>query len=443
VCRNCGALVGASEESCSACGAPSSRQQQQQRQQRAFHPDPETLRFARVVVSRPATFTVIFLTACIFLFLLMLLSGGSADPSNVLVAYGAKRNDLIDAGQWWRLVTPVFLHVQMPGFGPLHLIVNMYGLFMLGPYVEKLYGSAKFVFFWVATGVAGVTASYLSVQPSLAEGAVGQFLFKPFDQTSAGASGALFGLVGVLFVFGIKFRRELPDGFKRAFGTGMLPMIFVNLFIGYVGRGFIDNAAHLGGLVSGALLAVFIGYKRPGERARVAHAWHAVQVLMLLLVVVSFVQVARHFDAPAPSMRNASERLNPFAESAADSYVEAVNEARTGFAAALEGDRARADAAIEKLDKLPPLNQNADALRGELKLLLIRARDHAAQAETATTEASKRESARSLEQLSADAKDWVKRFDEWVRTEGKDYGITVVEPSPESPKDAAQEGESK
>ncbi|HEV2706172.1 MAG TPA: rhomboid family intramembrane serine protease, partial [Pyrinomonadaceae bacterium] len=223
-----------------------------------------------------------------------------------------------------------------------------------------------------------------------------------------------------------------------------LPMIFVNLFIGYVGRGFIDNAAHLGGLVSGALLAVFIGYKRPGERARVAHAWHAVQVLLLVLVAVSFIQVARHFDAPAPSIRNAGERLNPFAESVAARYVEGINEARSAFGSALQGDRARADAAIEKLDKLPPLNQQADALRGELKLLLIRARDFSAQGEDeAASEASKRERARTLERLSADAENWVERFDEWVKTEGKDYGIGLIEPSPESPKDGAQEGERK
>jgi rhomboid protease GluP len=80
----------------------------------------------------------------------------------------------------------------------------------------------------------------------------------------------LFGLVGVLFIFGIKFRHELPEGFKRAFGTGMLPIIVINLVIGFVGRGFIDNAAHLGGLLSGAALALAVDYRRPGERAGVA-----------------------------------------------------------------------------------------------------------------------------------------------------------------------------
>ncbi len=63
------------------------------------------------------------------------------------------------------------------------------------------------------------------------------------------------------------FVDELPEGFKRAFGTGMLPIIFINLFIGFVGSGFIDNAAHLGGLLSGAVLALGVDYRRPGVRA--------------------------------------------------------------------------------------------------------------------------------------------------------------------------------
>src|SRR5438270_9783107 len=153
----------------------------------------------------------------------------------------------------------------------------MYGLWMIGPYVERLYGSAKFVVLWVLTGVAGVVASYLCVRPELAVGTVGRFLFRAEDGPAAGASGALFGLVGVLFVFGIKFRRELPEGFKRAFGTGMLPIIMINLFIGYLGRGFIDNAAHLGGLLSGAGLALVVQYRRPGEHGAIAATWRVLQ----------------------------------------------------------------------------------------------------------------------------------------------------------------------
>ena len=113
---------------------------------------------------------------------------------------------------------------------------------------------------------------------------------------SAGASGALFGLVGVLFVFGLKYRRELPEGFKRAFGTGMLPVILLNLGIGFVGRGFIDNAAHMGGLLSGAALAAVVSYKRPGQSAGLTIAWRIGQIVALLVVAISFFMMARNFD---------------------------------------------------------------------------------------------------------------------------------------------------
>ena len=185
--------------------------------------------------------------------------------------------------EWWRFVTPMFLHVNL-----LHLLVNMYSLWIVGPYVEKLYGSAKFVLFWVLTGIAGVVASYLTVRPGIAGGPLVRFIFKSADEPSAGASGALFGLVGVLFVFGIKYRHELPEGFKRAFGTGLLPMILMNLFIGYVLRGFIDNAAHLGGLVSGLCWRLLIDYRRPGEKSGMAITWRVLQIAAIALMVLSF-----------------------------------------------------------------------------------------------------------------------------------------------------------
>ena len=254
--------------------------------------------YARAVLSRPYIFTIIFLIANFFVFMLMWESSGmsstvlwGAFPESVLLAYGAKTNYLIRFGhEWWRFVTPVFIHVNLP-----HVLINMYSLWIIGPWVEKLYGSAKFTVFWILTGIAGVVASYLTVIPGSRPGLIGSFLIKAADQPSAGASGALFGLVGVLFVFGIKYRRELPEGFKRAFGTGMLPVILLNLGIGFLGRGFIDNAAHMGGLLSGAVLASVVSYKRPGTSAGVTMAWRVVQMAALVLVLACFVMVARHF----------------------------------------------------------------------------------------------------------------------------------------------------
>jgi membrane associated rhomboid family serine protease len=189
----------------------------------------------------------------------------------------------------------MFIHINLP-----HVMINMYSLWMVGPNVEKLYGSAKFVVFWVFSGILSVVASYLAVRPDLATGVLGRFLFRTEDVPSAGASGALFGLVGVLFVFGIKFRRELPEGFKRAFGVGMIPIIFINLVIGFAGRGFIDNAAHLGGLVTGAALALAAEYRRPGDRTGVSVVWRVLQATALVIVVAASYKVVRNFKRPVP-----------------------------------------------------------------------------------------------------------------------------------------------
>jgi hypothetical protein len=76
----------------------------------------------------------------------------------------------------------------------------------------------------------------------------------------------------------------------------MLPIIIINLFIGYIGRGFIDNAAHLGGLLSGAAMATVVQYRRVGERRGLAAAWRIVQVLALALVVFAFYKTGRNFN---------------------------------------------------------------------------------------------------------------------------------------------------
>ena len=294
MCRNCGALIGAGEASCHVCGAPLS-----QATSAAFplH-ERNPINFARAVLSRPYIFTIVFLMANLFVFLLMWESSEmstrvlwTAFPEEVLRAYGAKTNYAIHFDhEWWRFVTPIFIHVNLP-----HVLINMYSLWVIGPWVEKLYGSAKFVVFWVATGVAGVVASYLTVIPGSRPGLIASFIIKRSDDPSAGASGALFGLVGVLFVFGLKYRRELPEGFKRAFGTGMLPVILLNLGIGFLGRGIIDNAALLGGLLSGAAIASLVSYKRRGTPASVTIAWRVLQIAALVLVSVCFFMVVRHF----------------------------------------------------------------------------------------------------------------------------------------------------
>ncbi len=420
MCRSCGAIVGAGEPQCAVCGTPTSVTPEQLH---AYRPaDRETIRFARAVLSRPNKFTIVLLVANLFLFLLMWHSSGmstpvlwSSFPEGVLIAYGAKLNYLIDASnyQWWRFITPMFVHINLP-----HVLINMYSLWIVGPYVEKLYGEAKFVVFWVVTGIAGVVASYLTVRPALATNSLGRFLFKNLDVPSAGASGALFGLVGVLFVFGIKFRRELPEGFKRAFGTGLLPIIVINLFIGFVGRGFIDNAAHLGGLLSGAALAAVVEYRRPGERRGMAAAWRILQVLMLAIVFVGFYETARNFHRSLAL--------------AAQPALSTQTQAFFSFAAAIDGAKQKTNAIIQERDtqnvdeiaqralEAPAPDARAAELRVQLLSILAKATSAAAAA-SPPAGAGPRRPPPLDPQLGEEFNQWQAQYDEWLKQAVQKY----------------------
>ena len=378
MCRSCGAIVGAGETQCSACGASNATQPAAHTGPRL--PDRETIRFARAVLNRPYKFTIAFFIVSLFVFLLMWESSGltfralvQIFPDAVLVTYGAKLNYLINPpnNQWWRFVTQMFVHIDI-----LHLLMNMFSLLIIGPFVEKLYGSAKFVVFWVVTGIAGSVGSYLAFRPSLAHGMLGSFIFKSTDTPSAGASGALFGLIGVLFVFGIKYRRELPEGFKRVFGTGLLPIIFINLFIGFLGRSVIGNAAHLAGLFSGALLALFIDYRRPGARASITTAWRALQVICLIVLAVGAYKVVRNFNRPIPGLSQAA----PNANTVFLNYFNAMNQVQEKVSAVIHNnDLSNLDQVTQSAMQAPVPDARAAELR--LRLLEILSRLAAAAAE--------------------------------------------------------------
>jgi rhomboid protease GluP len=431
VCRNCGALIGAAETSCEVCGAPTV----------AVTPpalplhERYAMSYARAVLSRPYIFTIVFLVANLFVFLLMWEASGmqssvlwGAFPEDVLLAFGAKTNYLIHfEHQYWRLVTPVFIHVNLP-----HVLINMYSLWVIGPWVEKLYGSAKFVVFWVVTGIAGVLASYLTVVEGSHPGLIASFLIKRSDEPSAGASGALFGLVGVLFVFGIKYRHELPEGFKRAFGTGMLPIILLNLGIGFMARGIIDNAAHMGGLLSGAAFAAVVSYKRPGAPTGVTIAWRVLQIAALVLVLGSFLMAARAYrqnpEAGRASANAALIALNhEFAVFKADYEVSQAGQ--VAFVNALtKRDPSGIDQTIAQIDKTERLNDESDALRADLKSLLGRAGKYANDwhPPRKMTQDGEAEERKLIEEFGL----WQKRYTSWYWTEGKKFGMTRPEPTP-------------
>lgn len=154
-----------------------------------------------------------------------------------LIIMGAKVNSLIDKGQVWRLITCAFLHG-----GLIHIFFNMYALKILGPEIEYVYGKIKYLVIYLLSAIAASIFSYI---------------FGP-QSVSVGASGAIFGLFGAMLIFGIKHRKQMG----KAYMMNILQVIFVNVIIG-ISSSNIDNAAHFGGLIVGALIALLLGERRP------------------------------------------------------------------------------------------------------------------------------------------------------------------------------------
>ena len=179
----------------------------------------------------PATFGLIAVTVLVFI--AQLLSEAMAG-TDIVLYYGAKINEYLAAGEAWRLVTPVFLHA-----GLLHIGVNMYSLWALGPAVERFFGHARFLIVYLLSGISGVLLSLvMSPDPSV------------------GASGAIFGLLGALATFLYLHRAT----FGQLGAMQLRQLVFVALI--NLGMGLapgIDNWGHVGGLVAGAGMAWFLG----------------------------------------------------------------------------------------------------------------------------------------------------------------------------------------
>lgn len=179
--------------------------------------------------------TPILININILVFIIMLISGVHIlMPENQsLLDWGANFRALTLEGEWWRLFTSVFLHI-----GILHLLLNMYALLYIGLLLEPYLGRTRFL---TAYLISGIAASVVSLWWN--------------DLTiSAGASGAIFGMYGVFFA--LLTTNILDKSVKKAFLTSIVFFVGYNMLNGFKPNSGIDNAAHIGGLLSG----LFIGY---------------------------------------------------------------------------------------------------------------------------------------------------------------------------------------
>lgn len=241
------------------------------------HPAPSDIPPSGVYFRRPSppVATLAILAVCGVMYTLTVLAGGATNP-DVLLSFGASYGPYIRGGEYWRLVMPMFLHV-----GILHLLINGYALYLLGRLLERVYGYALFTLIYVGCGIGSAA---LSMTLS--------------NNESAGASGAIFGIAGVMLVAGYLRREAVPPHWGRAFGKGMIPFIVLNLALGFSIKRFfpIDNWAHVGGLVTGIVLALLIP-PPPTESLTGALREQPFQALLLIpLIVVTLAMAAAGQD---------------------------------------------------------------------------------------------------------------------------------------------------
>jgi rhomboid protease GluP len=191
-------------------------------------PTPWSARLQRA----PITFGVIAVTGAVFL---LQIVGTAVFGYDLVLGLGLKANDLILAGQLWRLVTPIFIHA-----GLVHLGVNMYSLFALGPPVERFFGTPRMLALYLLSGISGVVFS-LAFTPG----------------PSVGASGAIFGLLGALAMF-LYLHRRLFGQLGRMQLQQLILVGALNLAYGASNPG-IDLWGHIGGLAAGAACAAYFG----------------------------------------------------------------------------------------------------------------------------------------------------------------------------------------
>lgn len=208
------------------------------------------------------TYGIIFI--CILMFILMYIFGDGSEDNYTLLLFGANLDVLTKGGDYYRLVTSMFLHI-----GIWHLFVNMYSLYVLGKEVENTLGRRKYLIIYLLSGIAG---SILSLAFN-------------HNIICAGASGAIFGIMGAILYFGYYYRAYLGSTIINS----ILPVIILNLIIGFLDTG-IDNAAHIGGLVGGILLTMTLGIPDKSNKISKINGLILTIIYFVFIIYLAFIR---------------------------------------------------------------------------------------------------------------------------------------------------------
>lgn len=201
--------------------------------------------------------TITLITINVLIYLFMILFNQTDNIINKYAVYGPY---IVKFREYYRLITGTFIHANI-----VHLLLNCYSLYVIGTQIENFMGRWKYL---VVYFVSALTGSLLSILLS--------------DAASIGASGAIFGLMGSLLYFGYHYRVYLGSVLK----SQIIPLILFNLLIGFITPG-IDNFAHIGGLIGGALATVAVGVKYKSTKFEMINGWIVLIILMAFLFFMS------------------------------------------------------------------------------------------------------------------------------------------------------------
>lgn len=190
--------------------------------------------FNQYIKMYPIVSFIIAINIVVFIFTLIPGIG------NEILYAGASVNGLIAAGEWWRVITSMFLH-----YGFMHVLFNMFSLFLFGPELEKIAGKIRFLTIYFLAGIFGAAATFATQDAMYA---------------SVGASGAIFGIIGAFGALVYYTRRTMPQ-----LRQIIVPIIVISVIMTFL-QANINIASHLGGLAAGFILGLF--YFKPKNMLR-------------------------------------------------------------------------------------------------------------------------------------------------------------------------------
>lgn len=201
--------------------------------------------------------TKILITINIVIFVLQLVLGW-----DVVASFGANYAPFVKSGKFYVLITSMFIHGNL-----IHLLFNMYALYIIGPQVESFYGKIKYLAIYFGSGILGALLSDIFLQNSI----------------SVGASGAIFGLLSSIVYFGYHYRAYLDTVIR----SQIMPLIIFNIFLGIVIPN-IDTFCHIGGLIGGVLVSMACGIKYKSSKSERINGFILTTIYTIFLLILLF-----------------------------------------------------------------------------------------------------------------------------------------------------------